>query len=131
MTVFLLLAACSGSVGDTGDTGPTLGPPPERVDPDQAGPYAAGFTSLELDDPRGGELKVQVWYPAVDPGTEPDAYEEVSITVGGFRDAQPDRRGAPYPVVAFSHGFGGIRFQNASRSAVPRLSIFNYLYRRR
>ena len=116
MTLLLLLVACTGSGTDSGDTGEPLGPPPERVDPNEAGPYAAGFVSIELEDPRGGELKVQVWYPAVDPGTEPDAYEEVSITVGGFREAVPDRRGAPYPLVAFSHGFGGIRFQNASMS---------------
>ncbi len=88
-------------------------PAPDRVEPDQTGPYAAGVTTLELDDPRGETVKVEVWYPAIDPGTPADEYVEFKISRDGHRDAELDVRGAPYPVVAFSHGYGGIRFQNA------------------
>jgi len=81
--------------------------PPVRPAPDQPGPYAVGVTTVE------SEGVVEVWYPAVDPGTEPDPYPDVPYALGAHRDADPDRRGAPYPLVAFSHGFGGIRYQSA------------------
>jgi predicted dienelactone hydrolase len=63
-------------------------------------------------DQRGTELTIEVWYPAVDPGTEPEPYAELAISGEAHRDAAPDLRGAPYPLVAFSHGFGGIRYQS-------------------
>jgi len=103
----LLLSACTGDDPDDG-----LDPPP-RVAPDRVGPYAVGATTVQVADDRGGALTVEVWYPAEDPGTEPDSYPEIALTLDAHRDATPDRRGAPYPLVAFSHGYGGIRYQSA------------------
>ena len=81
--------------------------------PDGPGPYDVGFTTLEHVDARGKTLIIEVWYPAIqEDGVEPDAYEPTILTGDGVRDADPERIGAPWPLVAFSHGFGGIRFQS-------------------
>ena len=87
-------------------------PAPAWVAPDETGPYAAGTTTRVFTDQRGTELTIEVWYPAVDPGTEPEPYVELPLTGQAHRDASPDYRGAPYPLVAFSHGYGGIRYQS-------------------
>jgi dienelactone hydrolase len=80
-------------------------------------------------------LNVEIWYPAVhDEGAPPQRlrdflngwdvltllfrlvarkdYQNFDQILASQRDAQPDLSGAPYPVVMFSHGAGGIRFQN-------------------
>ncbi len=82
--------------------------------PDEPGPYEAGFVTLVHTDPRGKELTIDVWYPArPEPGDEPDSYwPDLNFVFGGYRDAPPDPRGAPYPLAAFSHGYGGIRYQS-------------------
>jgi predicted dienelactone hydrolase len=107
LTALLLLPGC------TGDDSDEVEPPPARGDPGVMGPYAVGATTVQVADDRGGALTVEVWYPARDPGTAPDPYPEVALALDAHRDAEPDRRGAPYPLVAFSHGFGGIRYQSA------------------
>lgn len=44
-------------------------------------------------------IPVTIWYPAVgDPADDPAA--------AAVADAAPDRRGGPYPLVLFSHGYG-------------------------
>lgn len=102
-----------------------------------AGPYPVGVTTLELAD-----RKVEVWYPAV-PGSETgvahDTYRQTDpltdpILKGfaeniarrnginlvyetrGFRDL-PASGDGPFPVVIFSHGFGGWRNVNSSIAA--------------
>ncbi len=82
--------------------------------PDERGPYEAGFVTLVHTDPRGKELTVEVWYPArPGEGDQPDSYwPELNFTFDAYRDAPPDPRGAPYPLAAFSHGYGGIRYQS-------------------
>ncbi len=84
------------------------------AEPDEYGAYEAGFTTLVHTDGRGKELTVEVWYPAAPiAGDEPDSYwPELDFVFGGYRDAPADARGAPYPLVAFSHGYGGIRYQS-------------------
>ena len=81
--------------------------------PDAAGPYAVGATTWEVTDSRGVELVVEVWYPALpESGTEPSDYGQLSVERDAYRDAPVDVRSEPFPVVAFSHGFGGIRYQS-------------------
>lgn len=89
-------------------------PPPELPDvPTQTGPYPVGVTTMRFTDSRGKELVAEVWYPAVvEAGDEPDPYEPTVLSGDAFRDVAPDLRGAPYPVLAFSHGMAGIRFQS-------------------
>ena len=89
-----------------------------------AGPYAAGVTTLSL-----GDRDMEVWYP-VDPadtdGEVRDTYyvrDFVSTYFDGlldpsvnppfetdaYRDLPADDSGGPYPLVLFSHGFAGFR----------------------
>jgi len=91
-----------------------VGAPPAWQDLDQGGPYQAGFVTLVHTDPRGKELTIDVWYPALpEPGDEPESYwPDLEFVFSAFRDAPPDTRGAPYPLAAFSHGYGGIRYQS-------------------
>ncbi|MEC8425616.1 MAG: hypothetical protein VX000_17640 [Myxococcota bacterium] len=86
----------------------------EWMRPDEWGPHGVGVKTLSWTDHRGKALVADVWYPA---WTEPDApraaYEPTTLTMSAVRDAPIDRRGGPLSVIAFSHGFAGIRFQSA------------------
>lgn len=79
-------------------------------DPAAPGPYEAGVTTLSFTDARGVALTAEVWYPA-DAEGEPDAYEQIPFPSTAFRDAAPVA--GPWPLVAFSHGNGGLRTQSA------------------
>jgi len=103
---------------------PPLLPPLEPTEPGAPGPYAIGVTTLQTTDgePGGRTLPVEVWYPAeVDPSAPVAGYAlelgalvlaELDSPLGAVRDAPADRRGAPHPVVVFSHGYGGMRIQS-------------------
>lgn len=107
-----LLSACQPS-GDTGDTAPVVAPPPGWVAPDVRGPYEAGVETFEYVDPRGKAMVIEVWYPALpEDGEEPEPYPLLPITREAYREAPSDLRGAPYPLIAFSHGYSGIRYQS-------------------
>jgi len=92
---------------------------PAPRDPAELGPYGIGVTSLEVES-SGRTLPIEVWYPAAQGG----APEQYVVKIGVLelarfdsphaarRDAPLDRRGAPFPVVVFSHGNGGIRIQS-------------------
>ena len=59
-------------------------------------------------------MVIEVWYPSTpDAEAELQEYPGVNLAEDAFRDEAWDLRGAPYPVVAFSHGNGGIRFQSS------------------
>lgn len=89
-------------------------------DPSQAGPWRAGVKTVELTDgARNRKFKVDVWYPITPTGAagSNNTYELdsfigtiASIDSPARRDAQPEP--GTWPVVLFSHGFGGIRFQS-------------------
>ena len=87
---------------------------PERSTPQDWGPYAVGVDTQWYTDARGKEMLVDIWYPAVDGGEALHNYDPFVLQVQGLNDAQPDTRGGPYPLIAFTHGLGGIRFQSAS-----------------
>ncbi len=91
--------------------------------PEGLGPYAVGVTTIEAPDPGDGRaLPIEVWYPALPEAGAPVASYVLSVgaleladvpsPLGAVRDAVTDLRGAPHPVVVFSHGFGGVRFQS-------------------
>ena len=108
--MFLVVAMLACSSSNEADV---VVSPPAWVAPDQVGPYAVGATTRMFTDKRGIELTMEIWYPARDPNTEPDRYPELPIVGQAHRDADVDHRGGPYPLVAFSHGFGGIRYQSS------------------
>lgn len=96
-------------------------PPPEVVSPDRfpysdpavAGAAGVGMRTDVFTDDRGKELTVEIWYPARVGESPPDAYEPLPITLDAHRDAPADRTWGARPLVAFSHGYGGIRYQSA------------------
>lgn len=99
--VLLLAAACATS------------PSPDDVprDPAVRGPWGVGVTTLSAIDRAGTPLVVEVWYPASpDPDAEPET--TLGIPTTAIRDAPIDHRGAPFPIVGFSHGAGGLRVQS-------------------
>ncbi len=100
----------------TNTTAPLSAQRPDAPTYAQRGPYAVGTREFTIaDDTR--PLKVTVWYPALNPdNAEPSVvYNEgiVIATGSALRDAPPDAGSAPYPLIVFSHGSGGIRFQSA------------------
>lgn len=94
------------------------------------GPYAAGVTTLQLED-----RSVEVWYPSsADTSTlEPATYDLVDVlsdemlaelpegfsvphTTSAFRDI-PAATDGPFPMVIFSHGLLGFRNQSSFLTA--------------
>jgi len=47
-------------------------------------------------------------------GAPPDELDNFNKPTGSHRDAPPDYLHAPYPMLLFSHGFGGVRIQSFS-----------------
>jgi len=91
-------------------------------DPFTRGPRPVGVRTLDaLDASRGRRLPIELWYPAhqrhagrdTAPGTR-DTYELMPGLPPVHQDAVRDAEAEPgeYPLVAFSHGFGGHRRQS-------------------
>src|SRR5262245_58058281 len=92
-------------------------------DPFRRGPHPAGVrTATVTDGDRDGRrLPIELWYPAaaahagadLDPATQ-DAYELVPGLPATRQEAVRDAAAAPgtFPVIAFSHGYGGHRRQS-------------------
>jgi predicted dienelactone hydrolase len=92
---------------------PTPAPPLPWTAPGEPGPFGVGARTFTWYDARGKLLTAEFWYPAaVEPGSEGDDYGPISRTGIAHRDAEPDLRGAPWPLIAFSHGYGGVRYQS-------------------
>lgn len=81
------------------------------------GPYAVGVRDLVVAPVNEGErpIPITIWYPALNPGNQPERttymlafknpnYPDFAIGGGALRDAQPDTKGGPYPLVVYSHG---------------------------
>lgn len=77
--------------------------------PDAPGPYAAATFESTLTPGHGVELAVQAWYPTEAPGGE---YRYDDILVGEAVDGGAPACATPRPVVVFSHGNSGIRWQS-------------------
>lgn len=119
LPALLLLAACGDSGSSNGGGA--------ADDPTVAGPYPVGVTRIELHDTaRGRTLLTEVWYPADEsarglPAGSAASYlppglgflaDNATIPLVAVRDV-PVSPDAPFPLVAFSHGSNGIRFQNS------------------
>lgn len=87
--------------------------------PDQLGPYDVGRFTLSLADPArpGRPMTVDVWYP-VDPADAHGPPSRYAIPLLGGLDSDialdgpPLSPKRPFPLVVFSHGSFGIRFQS-------------------
>ncbi|MBU6281647.1 hypothetical protein KGQ64_05345 [bacterium] len=117
----LLFALVLASCGDS-----TSLPAVAAADPAAPGPFPVGVTRVILfDAARGRTLQTEVWYPADEsarglPPAPAQSYlppelaflaDDATIPLVAVRDV-PIAPGGPFPLVAFSHGSGGIRFQN-------------------
>ncbi len=108
------LPACAGDNNGAGgqeDQGPLYAP-------DSAGPYAVGRQTFEVVDParENRQFLVDVWYP-VDPEDAQGDFTVYEILFWGLPselalDGPPVSRSGRFPLVVFSHGSGGIRFQS-------------------
>lgn len=73
------------------------------------GKFNAGFTVLRYSEGEGGEpgspLTVAVWYPTKE-AERPDTYGDGTFSHFAYH-SRGDSRSGPYPLVVFSHGYGG------------------------
>jgi predicted dienelactone hydrolase len=109
MVLLLALLACH-TPGDSGPTRDTGDGPPPFLPPDQAGPWAAGTFEDVAPGPDGIALTVQAWFPAAAAGDDPYAYDDF-FEAAAREDGVPDCAAAR-PVLVFSHGNEGIRYQS-------------------
>ncbi len=86
------------------------------------GPYGVTVKGLTFDDPsrENWKLDTLVWYPADKTSATPPRGNSLIM-----RNASPDRSGAPYPLIIYSHGWtgmsgelGGVMEQLASKGYV-------------
>ncbi len=114
--VTVLCAGCGAA--DLPADGPPPAPPlAQWTPPDAPGPYAVSVTTrtMGLVDGDRPPVTVEIWYPArPEADAPPGAYMvgPLRVDAGVPRDAPPDVREEPFPLLSFSHGFGGVRFQN-------------------
>lgn len=78
--------------------------------PDQRGPYLAGTALGTVPGSEGVDLPAQVWFPASEGKDSLYSYDGLAEGTA-INDGVPDCS-APRPVVMFSHGNTGIRFQS-------------------
>ena len=106
----------------------TLDPAVEAMMYTETGPYPVGVTTLEL----AAGNKVEVWYPAVEGTTGAEFYDTrdfVPPAIKALLTADVPARydytagrdavvaDGQFPVVLFSHGYSGIRFQSTFLTA--------------
>jgi predicted dienelactone hydrolase len=138
----IAVSACSSddSASPATDAPTTLGPvteapTTETVDPaveammyTEAGPYPVGVTTLEL----AAGNKVEVWYPAIEGTTGAEFYDTrdfVPPAIKALLTADVPARydytagrdavvaDGQFPIVLFSHGYSGMRFQSTFLTA--------------
>lgn len=111
----LLSAGCAGNDSTDTAAGGTADPSPPATTATEWGPYTVGMRTLEVDDTaRGKTIVMEVWYPAqVTDGRPTDSYIPwAALETNSHRGVLADLRGAPYPLVGFSHGLSAVRYQS-------------------
>src|SRR5688500_11472989 len=106
----LILFACSSDPepvdGDTDDPGD--GAP--AADYAARGAWPVGTRTHEATGTDGLSLRVQVWYPAEEAGSSTILYD--GLFAGDAYDGATPDCAAARPLVAFSHGSSGVRYQS-------------------
>ena len=109
-------SAPSGAVGAKQSRlhGPSYGTSP--APPHGLGRYAVGLSTVRMVDPARSDrtLTVDIWYPADKRAEAPTASLDLVLTRLELPGVQADPQAAPgsFPLVVFSHGNGGVRFQS-------------------
>ena len=115
--VICLLAACSPTIMKTSqvtETAPADTREPTPLPLSEPGPYGVGMRKYSFTDAarNNREVAISVYYPAVQPSTPP--------SYGFTRDADPDPREAPYPLILSS--------TKAARSFAPYLASHGFTW---
>ena len=129
--LILVAASCSSSKSTRTATAPTTTTVAQRTKVyANAGPYAVGFTQMELADGR----RVVVWYPSTKTAIGGHTREQVDIAgflspelqakipaadrvkypANAYEGAAPRPQQGGYPVVVFSHGYAGFPEQSVT-----------------
>lgn len=101
--MWFVLACAPDLADDSAAVAAVLAPP------DAPGPWSAGTYESVVTRSDGVDLPVQVWYPTTETGAG-TTYDGV-LAGTAVEDAAPDCA-AMRPVLMFSHGSGGVRYQS-------------------
>lgn len=109
IAALLLLWACTPDdvAGDSGGGDAGGG---DFLDPSLPGPWPVGTDARALTNSWGTELLVQTWYPRAAAEGTPHSYD--GLLSAGALDGGEAACETPRPVVMFSHGNGGMRWQS-------------------
>jgi predicted dienelactone hydrolase len=116
----LALVASSSAASGALRAGPSDPDHPSRgvrfAPPDGPGPYTVGLTTVRMVDPTRADrtLTVDIWYPAEARSDLPRAAIDLIFTQVPLPGvlAEPEAARGSFPLVVFSHGNGGVRFQS-------------------
>ncbi len=88
----------------------------------EPGPYDVYYTELTFVDENreDWELQTLIWFPA-DTAQGTPAFQGSSL----LTNVPPDRRGAPYPLIVYSHGGGGSSYD--LQSVTEHLASYGYV----
>ncbi len=114
MGLLLVLLACSPDSGlDSGsDTvGVDSGVADTVVDPSLPGPWPVGTDEASITGSWGVDLSVQTWFPRVDDQGSAAVYDDMVTDTGALSGGSAGCA-TPRPVVVFSHGNQGVRWQS-------------------
>jgi predicted dienelactone hydrolase len=101
------LVSCTGAEPEPAGEEPTPAPAPSYAEP---GPWPVGTRQQTVVGTDGLELLVQVWYPAQAEGAATVTYD--GLLPGGAYEGVAADCAEPHPLLAFSHGYGGVRYQS-------------------
>jgi predicted dienelactone hydrolase len=84
---------------------------PPWYPPDAVGPWPVATEAQEITSQQGIPLKLQLWFPASSPTDSFYRYDDLWESTAAF-DGGKAACEQPLPVVLFSHGYSGIRWQS-------------------
>ena len=94
------------------DSGTDTGTAPMRTAEELAtwGAFSVGTDELDIDGPEGLTLTAQIWYPSAAPQGDGETYD--NVLAGYATEGLPSDCSDIRPVLVFSHGNGGVRWQS-------------------